>query len=60
MTRPDPRAGGCFLSMLILVGFVAGLALGDPVAGALAGTAAGALLALAIWLLDRKRARRDL
>ena len=59
MTRPDPRAGGCFLSLLILVGFIVGLSLGDPVAGALTGTAAGILLALALWLTDRNRGRRD-
>jgi prepilin signal peptidase PulO-like enzyme (type II secretory pathway) len=59
MIKPDPRAGGCFLSLLIIGGFIAGLALGDPVAGALAGTAVGVLLALAIWLADRNRGGRE-
>ena len=59
MIKPDPRAGGCFLSLLILVGFVVGLSQGDPVAGALIGTAAGILLALALWLTDRKRGGRE-
>jgi hypothetical protein len=59
MIKPDPRAGGCFLSLLIIGGFIAGLSLGDPVAGALAGTAAGVLLALLIWFADRNRGGRE-
>lgn len=58
MLKPDPRAGGCFLSLLILAGFVIGLATGDPVAGALIGTAAGILVALAVWINDRANRRR--
>ncbi|MEO7654507.1 MAG: hypothetical protein ABIS23_02345 [Sphingomicrobium sp.] len=58
MIKPDPRAGGCFLSLLILAGFVIGLAMGDPVAGALIGTAAGILVALAVWINDRTNRRR--
>jgi hypothetical protein len=55
MLKPDPRAGGCFLTLLILAGFVAGLAYGNPMAGVLAGTGAGALVALLVWLGDRRR-----
>ena len=58
MLKPDPRAGGCFLSLLILTGFAIGLSIGDPVAGALIGTAAGILVALAVWISDRWRRRR--
>lgn len=54
---PDPaaRAGGCFLTLCILAGFVAGLAMGNPMKGILTGTAAGAALAVLLWLVDRRR-----
>ena len=42
--------------MCILAGFVAGLAIGNPMKGVLAGTAAGALIAVILWLIDRRRA----
>jgi hypothetical protein len=53
MIKPDARAGGCFLSLLIIAGFIVGLSLGDPVAGALIGTAAGIVVALLVWMADR-------
>jgi hypothetical protein len=43
--------------LCILAGFVAGLAIGNPMKGVLAGTAVGALLAVLLWLIDRRRAR---
>ena len=57
MIKPDARAGGCFLSLLIIAGFITGLSLGDPVGGALIGTAAGIVVALLVWLADRKGRR---
>jgi hypothetical protein len=51
------RAGGCFLTICILAGFPLGLALGNPMKGILIGTAAGIALALATWLIDRRRRR---
>jgi hypothetical protein len=57
MIKPDARAGGCFLSLLIIAGFIAGLSFGDPVAGALIGTAAGIVVAALVWLADRKGRR---
>lgn len=54
MIKPDPRAGGCFLSLLIIAGFAVGLSFGDPVAGALTGTAAGILVALIVWMADKR------
>ena len=39
----------------ILIGFVAGLAIADPMKGVLLGTAAGIVLALGVWLIDRHR-----
>jgi hypothetical protein len=56
MQRPTAKAGGCFLTLSILAGFVAGLAIGNPMKGVLAGAAIGAMLAVLIWLTDRRRA----
>lgn len=55
MIRSNPLAGGCFLTLCILGGFVAGVAIGNPMKGVLAGTALGAALATGLWLLDRRR-----
>ena len=49
------RAGGCFLTVCILAGFPLGLALGNPMKGILIGLAAGTLLAVLTWLIDRRR-----
>jgi hypothetical protein len=49
------RAGGCFLTICILAGFPLGLAIGNPMKGILIGTGAGILIAIALWLLDRRR-----
>ena len=50
-----PRAGGCFLVVAILLGFVAGLATRDAMRGVVIGTAVGIVIAVAVWLLDRRR-----
>ena len=49
------RAGGCFLTICILVGFPLGLAIGDPMKGILIGTGAGIALAVLVWLIDSRR-----
>jgi hypothetical protein len=49
------RAGGCFLTLFILGGFVAGLAIRNPMKGVLIGTAIGAALAVLLWLVDRRK-----
>jgi hypothetical protein len=49
------RAGGCFLTVCILAGFPLGLALRNPMKGILIGTGAGIVLAVASWLIDRRR-----
>ena len=54
MVRPDPRAGGCFLTLCILAGAIAGLAINNPMKGILAGTGVGILLAVLLWLIDRR------
>ena len=50
------RAGGCFLTLCILAGFPLGLAIGNPMKGILIGTGAGIVVALVLWLIDRRRA----
>ena len=55
MARHTTRAGGCFLTLCILSGFVAGLAIREPVKGVLIGTGIGAALAFLLWLVDRRR-----
>ena len=42
--------------MCILAGFVAGLAIGNPMKGVLTGTGIGALIAFILWLVDRRGA----
>jgi len=49
------RAGGCFLTFFILAGFVFGLSIQNPLKGTLIGLAIGAALAVATWLIDRRR-----
>ena len=55
MTRPTPMAGGFFLIAPIVVGFIWGLAADRAMQGAIAGFTIGLLLALIIWLVDRRR-----
>ena len=55
MPAPTARAGGCFLTLSILAGAVAGLAMGNPMKGILIGTAVGVALAVLLWLVDRRR-----
>ena len=51
----SPRAGGCFLTIFLLLGFLLGLSIRNPLKGTLIGLAIGSLLAVSIWLLDRRR-----
>ena len=55
MIARTTRAGGCFFTGCILAGFAGGVAVGDPMKGVLIGTATGAILALLLWLIDRRR-----
>jgi len=48
-------AGGFFLIAPIVVGFIWGLATDRAMQGAIIGFAIGLLLALIIWLVDRRR-----
>lgn len=49
------RAGGCFLTLFILLGFLYGLSIRNPLKGVLIGLGIGAVLAIATWLIDRRR-----
>jgi hypothetical protein len=55
MTNRKPLASGFFLSVLIITGFIWGAAAGQAMRGILFGTLAGIVLALILWLIDRRR-----
>ena len=55
MRGSSTKAGGCFLTLCILAGFVLGLAINDPMKGVIIGTGLGALLATGLWLINRRR-----
>lgn len=57
MDRSRTRAGGCFLTIFILLGFGYGLSIRDPLKGTLIGLAIGALFAIGVWLVDSRRRR---
>jgi LytS/YehU family sensor histidine kinase len=49
------QAAGSVLAISIIAGAVAGVIVGQPSIGFLAGLAAGILLAILFWLNDRRR-----
>lgn len=55
MQRSSSRAGGCFLTLFILLGFLYGLSIRNPLKGVLIGVGIGAVLAVATWLIDLRR-----
>ncbi|HEY6048427.1 MAG TPA: hypothetical protein VIV07_05200 [Sphingomicrobium sp.] len=55
MESRSTRAGGCFLTLFILLGFFFGLSIRNPLKGVLIGLAIGALFAVATWLIDRRK-----
>jgi hypothetical protein len=57
MSKPDPRAGGFLLSLIIIIGLVVGIVIGSPIIGVLGGTAIGVAVALFVWLADRRKPR---
>lgn len=48
-------AGGIFVTIGSLGGFAFGIAVGDPLGWTVLGTAAGIIVAVAVWLVDRKK-----
>ena len=55
--QPQSRGGGIFITLGIAIGVAVGAARGQPSAGLLIGLAAGSLVAVALWLRDRRRQR---
>lgn len=43
--------------LAIIAGAIWGLSVGQPMLGILRGTGAGIVIAIAVWLIDRRRAR---
>ena len=55
MARRNAHAGGIFFMVGLLTGFIFGVAMGQTMAGVLAGTGLGIAAALLVWLVDRRR-----
>jgi hypothetical protein len=55
MQGSSTRAGGCFLTIFILLGFLYGLSVRNPLRGVLIGLGVGIVLSVATWLIDRRR-----
>jgi hypothetical protein len=55
MSKGFTQAGGAILAIAIIAGTVAGIMVGQSSIGFLVGTGAGILIALLIWLNDRRR-----
>ncbi|HEY7958516.1 MAG TPA: hypothetical protein VID20_00500 [Sphingomicrobium sp.] len=51
------RAGGCFLTLFLLLGFLYGLSIRNPLKGVLIGLGVGMVLAIVTWLIDKYRRR---
>ena len=52
---PPRLAGGIFIALGLLIGAIIGVAMDQPSAGAVIGMAIGIVIAVAIWIMDRKR-----
>ena len=50
-------AGGCFLTLFLLLGFLFGLSIANPLKGVLIGLSIGPVLAVLVWLIDSRRRR---
>ena len=55
MEGSTSRAGGCFLALFLLLGFLYGLSIRNPLKGVLIGLGIGVVLAVATWLIDKAR-----
>ena len=58
MQGSGTRAGGCFLTLFIILGFFYGLSIQNPLKGTLIGVGVGAVFAIATWLIDLRRRGR--
>jgi hypothetical protein len=55
MAKRTPMAGGFFLMAAIIAGAASGIAIGNPMKGILIGTGIGIAIAVATWVIDRRR-----
>ena len=53
--RKAPAAGGIFLFLGPVIGVLYGIGRGDPILWMLYGFGAGVVLAMMIWLIDRRK-----
>ncbi|GBH30463.1 MAG: hypothetical protein ACOY4N_14880 [Pseudomonadota bacterium] len=53
--RKEPTGAGAIIALLILGGAITGGMMGQPSIGLLAGVAAGVLIAVLLWLRDRRK-----
>lgn len=53
--RRTPAAGGIFLFLGPVIGALYGIGRGEPILWMLYGFGAGVLLALTIWIIDRRK-----
>lgn len=58
MQGTSTRSGGCFLTLFLLLGFLYGLSIRNPLKGVLIGLGIGIVFAVATWLIDRRRRGR--
>ena len=54
MQGRSTKAGGCFLTLCIIAGFAGGVAKQNPMQGVLIGTGIGIIIAVLLWLADRR------
>ena len=55
MNRRSTAAGGIFLFLGLMAGAIYGASVGEPMLWMLRGFGAGIVLALLVWLADRRR-----
>lgn len=55
MARPNPSAAGAPLALLTVAGAIIGGMLHQPLLGAVIGVAAGIVIAVIVWLRDRRK-----
>jgi hypothetical protein len=49
------RAGGCFIAIFLMLGFLYGLSIRNPLKGVLIGLGVGIVVATVVWLIDSGR-----
>jgi hypothetical protein len=55
MNRRSTAAGGIFLFLGLLIGAIYGINAGQPMLWLLRGFGIGVVLALLVWIIDRRR-----